>query len=716
MPAINPLFPLPLMALLFGFVFLFAYRSYKKVEKDSSQKKLLLTFRYLSLVVLLLLSLRPKMEYTEEKTQKDRLYFLYDRSASMTIKDMPGRKSRSEFIDSVLEQNKSDILKLREQFDLKEFSFASELTKDPNNTSLDNNTALGTALYETAINSKIRKVKGIVLFSDGVSNSGFSVNRAVSELKRRNIPVYSLPVGQTEYKENMVDGTISELNCPQIVKKGKSLTANIKGSIRNLNNQHTALEIYIDDKLLKTVKLQPDNSHYHFDKSVEIDTKTLTSGFKKLTAKLKTGRRELSPANNEQSLYFQIKDSGLKVLVLATSPSPNFKFASRVLTKMEDIATTIPNPFLCRTPAGQEELKNIKPEEFDVIIFLNPDINLLPLELIQKCEVVMKSRKQGLFISGEMFLKSIYQRKLLLDYLPVQLEDFSFARKTAKLNYTETAKNHFVSEFLKQNADYSLASVNGRVSSLKAAISAKVILEQDKTPILVLDELKRCRVAWLNTDGLWQWMTDPSFRQNYQQLWKRIIYHLAHREADLSASLAVFSDKTRYTLKEKVTVNADLLDEKGIPVKDAVIKFTAVPEKDDTLSLKSIFTKKSDNYVHNPLFKEGGLYTIEGHTEHNGKELKSNKIRVFIQEPKTEFENPLADEDLMAKIAKVTDGALVNSEDLPDLFKILQADSKVRSIRTVTATKDIWDNLISYLLAALFLSLEWFKRRRLGLA
>ena len=70
----------------------------------------------------------------------------------------------------------------------------------------------------------------------------------------------------------------------------------------------------------------------------------------------------------------------------------------------------------------------------------------------------------------------------------------------------------------------------------------------------------------------------------------------------------------------------------------------------------------------------------------------------------------------MTKVAEVTGGRTFTPAELPELLEELQKDSKVRSVRTVTAKKDAWDNLFTYLAAALFLSIEWFKRRKIGLA
>ena len=716
MPAIDPLFPVPLIAILFGLVFAYILRSYLKIEKDSGEKRSLISLRLLSILVLLVICLRPRIEFTEEKTQKDRLYFLYDRSQSMTIKDMPGRKNRQDFMDSMVYKEKQELSKLKEKFDLKEYSFAVDLEKNSQEVSADNSTSLGSALYKTALDSRIRKVKGIILFSDGINTGGTSINRAVSELKRRNIPVHTIVMGQYKYQGNIADGVIAEIDCPQSVKRGKKLKVNIHGIARGLNNFPVKLVVSIDDKVVKEVDIVPDSEEKHLFENMELDVEDFEAGYRKLTAKLITGDREISPANNTLDTYFQIKEGGLKVLMIATSPSPDYKFLKRVVSTMDDISVTAPSPFASRTETGKEELKKLKVEDYDVILLLNPDLELLPVEFIQKCDAFMKSRKQGLLITGELFLQSLFKKNLLKDYLPFEVSPAAFERQSDKLQVTPSGESHFITQFFTDEQRPKLAAVSGRVSTLKPTLGAKVLMEQNKQPIFVVDQAKRCRVAWLNTDGLWQWITDPTYKQNYQQLWKRTIYHLAHREADLSANLAIYTGKTRYKSNEKITVNADLIDEKGSPVQNANITLSSQAENENAEVIKSAFDFKRGLYTQELMLQNGGLYTLKAESIHNDEKLESNELKLFVQEPRIEFERILADKQLMNKVAEVTKGENITPIEFNSFLKELQKGSKVRSVRTVTAKKDAWDNIFTYLLAALFLSLEWFKRRKIGLA
>ena len=416
MPAINPLLPIPILLIVFGLAFLLIFRSYKKLDKGQEARASLLTLRVISMAILFIVALRPRMEFAEERIQKDRIYFLTDVSESMTIKDMPNNKNRRNFADQLLEKHKSELNKLKEKYDIKNFTFARDLTKNSKLKGSNKSTAMGTALYKTAVDSKIRKVKAVILMSDGLNNSGTSINRAVSELKRRKIPVHTLTIGQNSYQGNIVDGIIQELDCPQSMKKDQEMPVTVRGIVRGLQNQTVKLEIAIDNKLIKTIDLKINQQEQSFFEQVNLNIQEQKDGYRKITARIITNSKEISPANNLMNNYVHIKEGGLKLLLLATAPSPEFKFLNRILSSFDNVSPTVPNPFLCRTADGQQYLKDLDIKEFDVVIMQNPNIELLPVELLQKIGSQMKTKEQGLLITGESFIKSI-NRVLLCKFM-----------------------------------------------------------------------------------------------------------------------------------------------------------------------------------------------------------------------------------------------------------------------------------------------------------
>ena len=215
----TPIFPLPILLGLFVLAAAVTVLSYKKIQHTKSTAVLLL--RLFALLCLMLLALRPSLKSLHNITQKDRVYTLTDESASMKIKDMPGSQSRLEAKDLFFKKNAPLIQQLQKAYDVKEYSFASQLGNNSDTHFSDKLTAIGSALNTTAKEEQIQKVQGILLFSDGLSNNGLSINKAISSLKKLNIPVHTIPIGKESYQGEIVDGQIIDLHCPQKIKRKK---------------------------------------------------------------------------------------------------------------------------------------------------------------------------------------------------------------------------------------------------------------------------------------------------------------------------------------------------------------------------------------------------------------------------------------------------------------------------------------------------------------
>ena len=149
----DPLFPLAILFISCLSLFALVFYKYRNLNKT------LLTLRSITVILLTFLAMRPAVVSTKT-THKEKLYFLTDISDSMTIKD-EGGLTRSEALNEALLKNEELLKQLKEVYNLKEFDFASVLTKIKNSETSTLSTSLGRALNETANDSQINKVKGI---------------------------------------------------------------------------------------------------------------------------------------------------------------------------------------------------------------------------------------------------------------------------------------------------------------------------------------------------------------------------------------------------------------------------------------------------------------------------------------------------------------------------------------------------------------------------
>ena len=578
MPAIDPLFNIYVLSAIFAAALFFVIYSYRKVNSQARSCGSLMAYRILVLLLLFVVALQPGIEEAEEYVQKDRLYFLTDSSESMGIRDMPGQKSRGEVLREMLNGDDAQIAELKKSYELKEYSFDSDLNKNKKDGAAGKSTALGTALFKTARDSNIHKVKGIVVFSDGVSNSGLSMNRAISELKRRKTPVYSVLMGQDSYQGEIVDGAVLEVDCPESVQSDKKLKVSSSFVLRGLKGKKARLQYLIDDKVIFQKTVESDKSEKSFRETESLTLKNLPAGYHKLGVKVLTSEKEISPPNNKREVYFLVREGGLKVLMVATSPSADFKFLKRLLQSFDDISATVPNPFLSRSPLGKKYYENLKVEDYDVIIFHNPQLKFLPQSFVARCERVMKNRRQGLMIMGEAFSRELKAKGIFKNYLPYSSLSPKAEEEEVAVKVSAGGQSHFITGFLDKISPLQrneiLKPFSGRYVKVTSLLTSKSLLNAKGTPLLLSGRNKQCRVMWVNVSGMWQWMRNDESQAVYTQLWRRMIFYLASREADLTAKLAIYSGKTRFKSAEDFSISVSLLDDEGNAVEGMEAQLT----------------------------------------------------------------------------------------------------------------------------------------------
>lgn len=152
--------------------------------------------RALMLLAVLFASLGPILSYATASRAQNRLLVLVDRSGSMSVRDVPGGRSRAEAADSAA-LALSDALGGR--FDVRIATFDAtlgafrqpEAYRREDARAPGGETALGDALREAGERTDPDSVAAVLVLSDGAVNRGESPVLAASGA----VPVYALEVG-----------------------------------------------------------------------------------------------------------------------------------------------------------------------------------------------------------------------------------------------------------------------------------------------------------------------------------------------------------------------------------------------------------------------------------------------------------------------------------------------------------------------------------------
>src|SRR5205085_5377927 len=171
--------------------------------------------------LMIVLLLRPVVVVSSVVPRSSYVAMIIDDSVSMKLRDVPGGATRLETVKQALlnaDPNKDSFLnRLEKKFKTNLYGFSGGLTrlKDGNDLYGEGRTSdVAGALDETIKRSSGMPLSAIVLATDGAANVPSDLAATMRELRARNIPVYTIGVGNTA---RPLDAELTRLNMPRRV-------------------------------------------------------------------------------------------------------------------------------------------------------------------------------------------------------------------------------------------------------------------------------------------------------------------------------------------------------------------------------------------------------------------------------------------------------------------------------------------------------------------
>ena len=234
--------------------------------------------------------------------------------------------------------------------------------------------------------------------------------------------------------------------------------------------------------------------------------------------------------------------------------------------------------------------------------------------------------------------------------------------------------------------------------------------ERARTPLLVWQRYGRGATYVLGTGSTlrWQMQLAPE-DQRHEMFWRQ----LAHALADNSRSRATLtSERTVYDDERRVTLEAELLDEKFEPINDARVELLVGPEKDPAYPLQMQPSGNNDGrYVANIDAPSAGLYRIDMNARSGGAEVGGASAYVRRNDGSLEHFGARQNRPVLERIASMTGGRYWTLNQLSELAAAVPY-SKAGIVERQTL--DLWNlPLVFLVLLALKLG-EWLMRLKWG--
>ena len=707
----------------------FFWTSLRRV--GSKPKKVFLFFlRVVTFVLLLVILLRPELEFKKSHSLKNHIAILLDNSKSLSIKTFPKEVPRIDLVRKTLESNKEYFDQLKKDFQVDTYFVSDGIEKvssrlkdyQANRPYTDYRRVLEelNKIYEN------KSLQGVFLFSDGADltqEPGEISPDILKSLTRINGPVHTLQAGSNDQFRDLA---LESVSAPDFgfVQQPVRLSLTVFSS--ELGNRNVPLVLKEGDRILvsKIIEIREDQKEY----KVDLQFTPRKIGKRIYTLNLPRFAEESILTNNQKEFEVDVARDRIRILHLNGRPSWDSRYLREVLANNPRVDllsffilrnmgddVVAPTSELSLIPFPSNLLFDDYLSSFDLIIFQNfkyePFIDKKYLTNIRK---YVEKGGAFLMVGGELsFQGGSYSHTPIEDILPVSFKDVEtrFIDKEFRPKISGDFSNHPILRLekeLNEEVWSSLPPLHGANLGLVANKDAYVLLKNEsESPILVAGEFGEGRTALLATDSVWSWGFGGAGGRYFHRFWNNVIdWLIAEPE---TRRLQLESDKERYREEEQVLIKFKLLKENYQPAENITGKLTLSSRSGEVIA-KELKTDKLGGQVFPFIPEQSGFYEavieIEGLQE---------KIMFSVLKDNAEFEKPLVNDFVLKKIAQVSGGQYKVLDGTNDL-SALQFENPEIKVKSHSRSFSLWENWWAYGLVVGFLVMDWWLRRKAGLS
>lgn len=614
-------------------------------------------------------------------------------------------------------------------------------------------TRLGESLLELIRSISGTSLSGIVVITDGASNSGIDPTKAIDTAKDQKARIVTVGVGSRRQPVNI---QIASIQAPSDVHVGDAFEIAAFVQAQGLAGQGVKVELLGrpedsegDAKPLDTKDIVLADDGLPVRVSFE-QLENVASAWEYFV-RVRSDQQivELSDDDNERRKSISVVDRKTRVLVVAGGPMRDYQFVRNMLYRHSAIQTDVwlqtadaagavsqeANKILTSFPESKDELF-----EYDVIVGFDPDWNRLsPQQLELVSEWVFAQAGGLVVVAGDVYSSSVAsdaKLEKMRELYPVVLNRFVNATGRGPQSVIQSWPFEFTREgkeagFL-QVTDEQVSSAEVwkefqgvysayPTSGAKAGATVYAYFSDPRTqsasglPVLLASQYYGAgRVIYLGSPEMWRMRAIDEVY--YDRFWTKSIREAGQARLKRGNNRGtLLLERNQFVLGQTVRVRAQLTD----PQFDPLMAESVIAEVFDPNGRPMIpqvrmqrDTNRAGQFVGSFRVSSPGVWRIDVPIPQSGDQL-SEKIDVVL--PNLETDNARQNAQLLRRIAEDTGGAyfsLAEAADnvpkrLPNRGEEFQIDQQLRTL---------WDReWLMYLLIGL-LSIEWLTRKLLKLA
>ncbi len=696
----------------------------------------LLALRLSAVSIAAMLLARPVVSITNASRSKPTVCLLLDRSASMSIRDLAGGRSRWRAVTSRLP---AWWAKLEPTAALRLFVFGDTVRPLESLGAIETleANATATSLVEAVrVLSQLENLQAAVLISDGQHNAA---GDPVAVAESLGVPVYTVGVGSSAVRQGgLRDVQVVDLALPDELPLNNQVRARVLVDAFGCEGIVVPVLLMEDGRKVAETELRLDGRRGA--QEVELTFAPKEEGLHTYAAEVPPRPFERIPQNNRRTTMARVTARQIRVFyVEGTLRAEYGALVEHFLARDPDIVFLAmvqirPNVFLTRTNMDQFRTIRSLPRAgtfwsaFDVVIIGDIDASYWTQQVLEGLRERVREGAGLLLLGGYHALgPGGYAETPIAELLPVDLIGKNAGQVEEDFHpvLTVAGEGHDIFTGLQgffptssRPAQHPLPPLRGATRVGATRPTGIVLLEYrphsgGSMPVLAVGVAGKGRTAVFaaDTTRLWYQATRALGRQSpFVRFWGQLVRWLAGRGTS-TATLTMTARTTKpwYRPGEIVQIEAEARDEEGAGTNDAAIAATLTgPGGKRELKLDPLGTPPG-KYTGSVPDLPPGKYTIVVQGKLGDHTFEPVELQVEIGRPNLEFDNVTLNAELLKALANATGGQYVPLELVDRVLDELRLQIRQRVV--VREVPLAWPPGC-WTLFVLALSAEWFLRRK----
>jgi uncharacterized membrane protein len=594
-------------------------------------------------------------------------------------------------------------------------------------TALEEGTDLNAALEATL--QQHRRLKAVLLLTDGDYNLGLSPISAATRYRTREIPIYSVAVGS---ESALPDLALQQVNAPAYGLLGEQVSIPFK------IQSHLPREV-------KTVVTLAGNEGEEVRKEITIPAYSLFQdtllwspkalGDLNLKLSFPVAEGEYLDDNNEQRLRMSIRTEKLNVLVVDSLPRWEYRYLRNALERDPgvDVNCLLFHPgigvgggtnYLKAFPDSKEAIS-----KYDVIFLGDVGVGTgeLTTNNLDMVRGLVEQQGSGLiFLPGSRGRQLTFTNSALADLLPVVYDDAKAGGiglpNESTLQLTSAGRGHFLTmlandevhneEVWKTLPGFYWCSgvLKSRTGSEVLAVHSALRNPSGRLPLLVTRPFGNGETLFMGTDAAWRWRRGVEDKYHYR-FWGQVVRWMSHkRHLAAGKGVRLLYNPENPGVGDNVFLNATVFDASGFPLERGTVNATIVSptgqtERQELAAMPGGWGVYKGDF----LARESGRYRI---TISGDRAVKSLETDITVARVQREKLGQPYNATVLREISELTRGKTGTIKEFDEIVKQI---STLPEMKPLELRIKLWSNPWWAGLLILLLGIYWTGRKLAGM-